>query len=77
MVQWLALSPHSEKALGSIGSQGTSVWGLYVLLVSVWVLSRYSGFLPQSKNMQTRVRLFVHSKLPVGVNVIVDGCLSL
>ena len=49
--------------------------GLYSLKRPAWILSRYSGFLPQSKNMQTGVRLTGHSKLPVGVSV--DGCLSL
>merc|ERR1712035_100792 len=47
--------------------QGLSVWSLHVLLVSAWVLSGYSGFLPQSKDMHDR--LIGVSKLPVGVNV--------
>lgn len=38
-------------------------------------ISRCSGFLPQSKDVQ--VRLTAHSKLPVGVKVSVNGCLSL
>ena len=45
--------------------QGLSVWSLHVLLVSVWVLSGFSSFLPQSKDMQ-------HDRL-TGVS----GCLSL
>merc|ERR1712035_33517 len=57
--------------------QGLSVWSLHVLLVSAWVLSGYSGFLPQSKDMQHH-RLIGDSKLPVGVmrvmNVRVSGC---
>ena len=52
------------------------MWSLHVLLVSAWVLSRYSGFLPQSKDMQ-RNRLINNSKLPVGVNLSMSGCLSL
>lgn len=40
----------------------------------VWVLSRYSCFLPQTKHMH--VRLIVDSKLPVAVNRRVNGCLS-
>ena len=39
-----------------------------------WVLS---GFLPQSKNMQSECRLIGDSKLPVGMNVSVDSYLSL
>ena len=53
---------------GSIPSWGLSVWSLHVL-------SRYSGFLPQSKNM--RIRLIGVSKLSLGVSVSVHGCLSL
>ena len=45
--------------------------------MSVWVLSGNSGFFPQYKNMRTEVRLIGHCKLPVGVNVSVDGCFCL
>lgn len=31
-----------------------SVWGLHVFTVSVWVLSGFSVFLPQSRNMHVR-----------------------
>merc|ERR1712035_232177 len=55
--------------------QGLSVRSLHVLPVSAWVLSGFSGFLPQSKDMH--VRLIGDSKLPVGVNVSVSGCLSM
>ena len=48
---------------------------LRVLPVLAWVYSGCSGFLPHSKNKQ--VRWIVDSKLPVGVNVSVNGCLSL
>jgi len=48
-----ALSPHCKRAVGSIpGQVGPSVWSLHVLLVSAWVPSVFSGFLPQSKDMQ-------------------------
>ena len=40
---------------------------------AAWVLSGFSSFLPQSKNM---LRLIDDSKLSVGVNVSVLGCLS-
>uniref|UniRef100_A0A7N8WL37 Calmodulin regulated spectrin-associated protein family, member 2b n=1 Tax=Mastacembelus armatus TaxID=205130 RepID=A0A7N8WL37_9TELE len=55
------------------------VCSLYVLPVLVWVFSRYSGFLPQSKNMY--VRLIGDSKLPIGVSrstsmSYVDGCVG-
>ena len=42
-----------------------------VLLVSVWVLSGYSGFLPQSKDMHDR--LICDS---VGVNVYVSPAIN-
>ncbi len=51
------------------------MWSLHVLLVSAWVPSGYSGFPPLSKDMQ--IRLIGDSKLPAGVNVSVNGCLSL
>ena len=38
-------------------------------------LGSYSGFLPQCNDMQ-KVRLIGYSKLSVGVNVSVNGCLS-
>ena len=38
-VQPSALSPHREKVLGLIPGQDVSVWRLYLLPVSVWVLS--------------------------------------
>lgn len=34
------------------GALTSRAWGLHVLRMFVWVLSRYSSFLPQSKNMQ-------------------------
>ena len=75
-MQWLALLPHSKKVLGLNLSQDVSVWSLHVLPVSAWVYSMYSGFLPHPKNMLSGDRLIGDSKLPVGVNVSVDGCLS-
>lgn len=33
--------------------EGLSVWSLHGLLVSVWVLFVYYGFLPQFKDMQS------------------------
>ena len=36
--------------------QGLSVRSLRVLLVSAWVLSRFSGFLPRSKDMHDRLK---------------------
>ena len=45
-----------------------------LLALAVWVFSGYSSFLPQSKHMQTGVRLIGDSKLPVGVNVTMNGC---
>merc|ERR1712035_59525 len=59
------------------GCGSPSVRSLHVLPVSAWVLSGYSGFLPQSKDMQVGDRLIGDSKLTVGVNVSMNGCLSL
>ncbi len=74
-MQWLALLPHSKRVLGlnPPADWDPSVWSLHVLLVPAGVFSGYSGFLPQSTDMQ--VRLICDSKLPVGVSV--SGCLSL
>ena len=41
----------NKKVLGSIPGQDISVWSLHVLPMFMRVFSRYSGFLPQSKNM--------------------------
>ena len=70
MVPWSALSTHSKKVLDSNLGQDVSERSLHVLPVS-------PGFLQHSKNMQTGGRLIIHSKLPVGVNVSVDGHLYL
>jgi len=48
------------------------VWSLHVAPIDVWILFRYSGFLPTSKNIH--VRLIGHSKLALSVSVY--GCLS-
>ncbi|MEQ2239452.1 hypothetical protein ILYODFUR_004628 [Ilyodon furcidens] len=48
-----------------LGSTGClSAWSLHVLPVHAWVLSGYSSFLPQSKNMIDSCI----SKFPLGVN---------
>lgn len=43
-----------------------------MLLVSAWVFSRYSGFLPQYKDMH--VGLNGKTKLSVGLSASVNGC---
>ena len=48
--------PGFDSRLGSL-----SVWSLHILLVSAWVSSGCSGFLPQSKDVQ--VRLIGHAKI--------------
>ena len=58
--QWLALLLHSSRDLGFDSRLG-SVWSLHILLVSAWVSSGYSGFLPQSKDV--RVRLIGRAKI--------------
>ncbi len=69
MVQWLALSPHSKRVLGSnpLANWGPSVWSLPVLLVPPWVP-------PASSHSPKTCKLIGDSKL--GVNVSVSGCLS-
>ena len=67
VVWWLAPSPHSKRVPGSIPTWGLSVWSLHVLPVYAWVLSRYSSYLPPSKNMH--IRLIGDSKLSLGVGL--------
>ncbi|MEQ2170303.1 hypothetical protein GOODEAATRI_034099 [Goodea atripinnis] len=47
--------PCSKKVLGSIQfssiASSLSAWSLHVLPMHVWVLTGYSGFLPQSKDI--------------------------
>ena len=43
------------------------VWSLHILLVSVWVSSGCSGFLPQSKDVRVRLIGYAKKKLPVRV----------
>lgn len=52
------------------------VWGFYVLLLSVWVSSRWSGFLPQSKDVHSGYRRNGHFKQTLGANASVNGCFS-
>ena len=51
--QWSALQPHRNTSTCLFLL--VSVWSLHVLLVSAWVFSRHSGFLPQHKDMQVRL----------------------
>lgn len=69
LVQRLPLSPHSKKfpGLNHPADWGLSVWSLHVLHVCV-------GFL-QSKELAIRLTGF--SKLHMGVNIIMDGCIYL
>lgn len=64
VVQW---SPQSKKVVGSVPAGGLSVCGLHVGLVlkPLWVLSWFSGFLPESDNMY--VRQTGNSELSVGL----------
>ena len=72
VVHWLAQLPHNKKVLGSVIGSYCAVWRFSPCLRGV--IAGYSGPLPQSKDMQ--VGLIGHSKLPVGLNVIVNGCSS-
>ncbi|MEQ2245486.1 hypothetical protein ILYODFUR_028583 [Ilyodon furcidens] len=75
VAQLVALLPCSKKVLGSTPWSGElSACSLHVLPVHAWVLSGYSGFLLQSKNMTTR--LIGLSQQLLGVNGCVHGCLS-
>lgn len=53
LLQWLALLPHSKQvlSLNLPSGQGFSVSSLHVLSVFARVLSKYSGFLPKSKDV--------------------------
>lgn len=62
MMQWFVLSPSSNLP----ASQGHSVWHLHALLVPVWVVSGYSGSVPQFKDKL--VRSTGDSKLAVSMN---------
>ncbi|MED6272368.1 hypothetical protein CHARACLAT_029556 [Characodon lateralis] len=66
VVQLVALLPCSKKVLGLTPGGGLSAWSLHVLPMHAWVLTGYSGFLPQSKNMTAWLAGL--SKLPLGVN---------
>lgn len=78
----VSTSPHSKKVLGLKQSacSDLSLWDLCVVcplvLCCVWVLSRFSSFLPQSKAMYG-VRLTGDSKFAIGVNVSLSCYLSL
>ncbi|MEQ2222630.1 hypothetical protein ILYODFUR_028305 [Ilyodon furcidens] len=74
VAQLVALLPCSKKVLGLTPGGGLSAWSLHVLPMHAWVLTGYSGFLPQSKNMTAW--LVGLSKLALGVNGYVHGCLS-
>ncbi|MEQ2251209.1 hypothetical protein ILYODFUR_008552 [Ilyodon furcidens] len=74
VLQSVALLPCSGKVLSSTCSLGSFCVEFACSPVHVWVFSRYSGFLPQSKNMT--VRFIGLSKMPLGVNGCVHGCLS-
>ena len=54
--------PGIDSRLGSL-----SVWSLHILAVSAWVSSGCSGFLPQSKDVQVRVRWIGHSEFSFSV----------
>ncbi|MEQ2241449.1 hypothetical protein ILYODFUR_025380 [Ilyodon furcidens] len=66
--------PAARRSWVRLLAGGPSAWSLHVLPMHVWVLSRYPGFLPQSKNMT--VRLIGLSKVSLGINGCVEGRLS-
>jgi len=71
----VVVSTVASQQLCSRFNSHLSVWSLHVLLVYAWVLSGYSGFLLQSKNMH--IRLVGDCKLSLGVTVCVHGCVGL
>lgn len=61
LVWWLATLPHSKEVLGlnplslcgvCVWSLWVSVWSLHVVPVFVWVIPKYSDFLPQCRDTQ-------------------------
>ena len=77
VVQWLALSPHSKKVLGSILSQGIFVEFVCfpcVCMGFLWILRLPP---PVQKHTLGGNWLFGYSILIVGVKASVDGHLSL
>ena len=79
-VQWLTLSPHGKKVRCSRSGSGCFcvefTCSPCVCVGSLWVL-RVLRLLPQSSNMKTGVSGSIgDSKSPVGLNVSVDGCMS-
>ncbi len=71
--QLTVASQHKSPGFDTRLDRDLPVWSFNVLPVSSWALCRYSGFLHSPKTC----RLIGDSKLPVGVNVSVNGCLSL
>lgn len=57
----------SQEGRGFNSDPGLSVASLHVLPVPALVLSRYSGFFAQSRNMH--IRVIAGTKLCTGVNV--------
>lgn len=70
VVQWSAPLPHSQKAVGSNPGLAS------VCIFSPCLRGFPLGALASSRNPKT-CRLIGDSKLPVGGNVSVNGCLSL
>ena len=73
MVSTVASQLESPRFASRLGCQGSFYVEFACSPCAAWVLSGFSGFLPQSKNM---LRLIGDSELSVGVNVSVLGCLS-
>ncbi len=67
VVQWLVLSRHSKKVLGSNPPANCGVCMFSLCLHGT----------PASSHSPKTCRLIGDSKLPIGVNVSVSGCLSL
>jgi len=74
VVWWLALSPHSKRVAGSIPGVGALPCG--VCMFSLCQRGFPPGA-PASSHSPKTCRLIGDSKLSVGVNVSVNGCLSL
>lgn len=78
MVQWLAISPHRKKVLGSIPWSGCLCVEFACSPCTCVLFSLGGPTSSQSpKTCQPGVSFNGHSKSPVGLNVSEGGCLSL
>lgn len=77
MVRWLALLTHTKEVLGL---DITADWGLALDWIACSIYA-YMGFLRVLRFPPAAQKMHImstgYSKLPIGVNVCVDDCVSL